>query len=226
MEETPELETLRQAAVDSLRTSVSEKDEQENSREETQASEKICPSCGERYPDTANFCAKCGTALILEQKPEQTNIMPEQAQQEPSTEEASVQIPVTQTKKERYFEETTLLGFTNFGETSVLDGGGMGGNYFTPYLIRSNGGEKVFITKRNFLIGKSAQQADYSIQNTAVSRVHAQINAVGNEYYIVDQNSTNHTYVNGKQIEASTSVKIVDGDEIKLADEVLTFHLS
>ena len=87
-------------------------------------------------------------------------------------------------------------------------------------------GEKVFITKRNFIIGKSNERADYTVKNNgAISRVHAEITVVGDEYYIIDKGSTNHTYVNGSMIEAESSVRIYDGDEIKLANEKFTFHL-
>lgn len=127
----------------------------------------------------------------------------------------------------KMYGETTLLGFTNYGETSILGAGAGGiGTFDTPNLIREMTGEKVFVTKRNFIIGKSNERADYTVKNNnAISRVHAEITVVGDEYYIIDKGSTNHTYVNNSMIQPESSVRIYDGDEIKLANEKFTFHL-
>ena len=132
--------------------------------------------------------------------------------------------PKNEASAERsYNGETTLLGFTNFGETSVL--GGVPA-FETPNLVRVKTNEKIFITKRSFLIGKNPQKNDYAVEdNSAVSRVHAEITVVGSEYYIIDKGSTNHTYVNNTQIPSASSVRIFDGDEIKIANEVFIFHL-
>lgn len=221
-EAAPELAMLKQVAAESL---ISKEPEPQEELSEEAVPQKVCPQCAARYATSANFCAKCGTALVPEpsEEPEPKEPAQEQAQQEDCAQNTP-QVPIIQEKQERYFEETTLLGFTNYGETSVL-GGVMSGNYLTPCLIRKENGEKVFITKRAFVIGKSADRADFVISNSAVSRVHAQITATGNDYYITDQNSTNHTYVNGQQIAENTSVQIFDGDEIQLANEVFEFHL-
>ena len=133
--------------------------------------------------------------------------------------------PVPQPVADNMHDGTTLLGFTNFGETSILGGNAMG-SFNTPNLVRQTTNEKIFITKRNFLIGKSSERADYTVtNNNAISRVHAEISVVGNEYYVVDKNSTNKTYVNNRIVNPDTSVQIFEGDEIKLANEVFTFHL-
>ena len=44
------------------------------------------------------------------------------------------------------------------------------------------------------------------------------------KFYIVDLNSTNHVYVDGKAIPADTPIPIIDGTKIRLADELFTFN--
>ena len=42
-------------------------------------------------------------------------------------------------------------------------------------------------------------------------------------YYVVDKNSTNHTYVNDEMITSNIKVEIKDGDVIRLANEKFAF---
>ena len=198
---------------------------------------KVCPGCGLEYEFEANFCLKCGSKLEAKAVDSSENIgfeedfetqapvkeEPKDYESEPSSSSESEEQTFREPEQEQGFGETTLLGFTNFGETSVL--GGQASSFSTPNLVRNSTGEKVFITKRNFIIGKSVDSADFVINNNAVSRTHAEITAIGNEYYIKDKNSTNHTYVNNQILSPEEAKQIFEGDEIKLADESLIFHL-
>ena len=66
---------------------------------------------------------------------------------------------------------------------------------------------------------------DYQIKdNPAVSRLHAELITKDEGYFIKDSNSTNNTFVNGKEIESGEEVQIFDGDEIIMADETFEFH--
>lgn len=122
------------------------------------------------------------------------------------------------------YAETTLLGFTNFGETTVLDSSAVFGN--TPNIVRLSTGEKIYITKRNFLVGKSRSKVDYTVENNEViSRIHCEISTVGNDYYVIDRGSTNGTYLNGCRVQPQVAEKISDGDEIKLANEIFKFNV-
>lgn len=118
------------------------------------------------------------------------------------------------------FNETTVLSPLS-GETTVL--GGV--NEITgPRLTRIKTGEKISVDKPVFRIGKERSYVDYFIlDNTAISRSHANIITAGNEYFIEDTNSTNHTFVNGKMISANEKVKLSNGDNIRLANEEFCF---
>ena len=93
-----------------------------------------------------------------------------------------------------------------------------------PYLIRKKNNEKVFISKSVFKIGKENSYVDYFIgDNTAVSRSHASIIVKGDNYYIMDTNSKNHTYVDGNMIQPNLEVPMKPGMKIRLADEEFEF---
>lgn len=96
-----------------------------------------------------------------------------------------------------------------------------------PYLIRINTFDRTDVNKPVFRIGKERSYVDYFVQNnSAVSRLHADIITRGNQYFIKDNNSTNHTYINGRELTPETENEIFDGDELTLANEVFEFHVS
>ena len=57
----------------------------------------------------------------------------------------------------------------------------------------------------------------------AVSRQHARIVKVGDDYLVEDMNSRNGTHVNDERIEGR--VKLSEGDVLKICDLTFTFHL-
>jgi len=63
------------------------------------------------------------------------------------------------------------------------------------------------------------------ISGNTVSRHHATIYSNNEKYYVRDENSSNHTYVNGKQIAPFTEIEIVDEDRIRLANEEIIFTI-
>ncbi len=96
-----------------------------------------------------------------------------------------------------------------------------------PYFIRTSNFDRIDINKPVFRVGKERSYVDYFVQNnSAVSRLHADIITNGKRYYIKDNNSTNGTYVNGIEIPVENEVEIFDGDEITLANEIFEFHVN
>lgn len=118
--------------------------------------------------------------------------------------------------------------FDGSNETTVLSGTSVIKNNQTayPYMLRLNNYEKVFINKPSFRIGKERSYVDYFVvNNTAVSRIHADIITENGKYYIIDNNSTNHTFINGKVIPENQKVQLSDGDAVMLANEPFEFHI-
>lgn len=95
-----------------------------------------------------------------------------------------------------------------------------------PYLIRKRTREKIVINRNLFKLGKEAAYVDYCISdNPTVSRNHADIVKKQDGYYLIDKNSLNHSFVNGKKLVADEYRKLENGCLIQLADEVFEFFV-
>lgn len=124
------------------------------------------------------------------------------------------------------FGNTTVLNNGKIGETTVLSGDLQQTQAVRPHLLRNKNNEIINLTKPVFRIGKEKSYVDYFVSdNTAVSRSHANIITRGNKYYIVDTNSTNHTFVNEKMIPSNAETEIHHGDKIRLGNEDFEFKL-
>lgn len=78
---------------------------------------------------------------------------------------------------------------------------------------------KFHITIPVFIIGKNKNAVHGAIIfNEAISRMHCKIIFNKGIYFVVDLNSANGTYINGKKITSNQPEQIVDGDIIKLAN--------
>ena len=124
------------------------------------------------------------------------------------------------------FGETTILGGGPIGETTVLSAAAMAPQEVKPFLIRTKNNEKIPLDKPVFRIGKEKSYVDYFIgDNTAISRSHANIISRNGEYFVVDTNSTNHTYLNGQMLASNVETKITSGAKIRLANEDFEFKI-
>lgn len=103
------------------------------------------------------------------------------------------------------------------GATELLD------EIFIPQLvfssIKNSDDINIIIDKKEFTIGKSENEADGVISiNNAISRKHCMILHKECQHYIMDMNSSNGTFVNGKRLIGNQKLLIKDGDKIKLAN--------
>lgn len=69
-----------------------------------------------------------------------------------------------------------------------------------------------------FFFGKLRTQVNSRIESPAVSRFHAKIEHLGEEYYLVDLNSTNGTFLNGERLKGQERRKLAPMDRIRFAD--------
>ena len=124
------------------------------------------------------------------------------------------------------FGETTVLRKAAAGETTVLSALQQEPNKFAPHLLRVKTKEKIALNKPVFRVGKERSYVDYFVgDNTAVSRGHANFITREQDVFVVDTNSTNHTFVNGEMIPSNTEHKLENGDMVKLANEEFEFHM-
>lgn len=123
------------------------------------------------------------------------------------------------------FGETTVLNAAS-GETTVLNAVQPCAQNPAPQLVRLKNNERIPLNKPVFRIGKERSYVDYFVgDNPAISRSHANIITRDGAYFIVDTNSTNHTYVNGMLIQSNVETKLSHGDKIRLANEEFEFKL-
>ena len=90
-------------------------------------------------------------------------------------------------------------------------------------VLRRCTGEKFEVVIPSTRIGSSPRDTEICVSNNPViSRLHARIECVDNEFYLVDNHSTNHTYLNGRQV-GETPVRLEDGEVFVLANEEFVF---
>ena len=135
-------------------------------------------------------------------------------------------------------QEAVGNGGRNFGDTTVLHSGFRGEetsvlNYTKapdtpkqPYLLRIKNGERIPITGNIFRLGKEEKFVDYVIHdNEAISRSHANIISRNGRYFLQDNNSTNHSFLNGQQCVSNVELPLQDKASIRLGNEEFQFLL-
>ena len=127
------------------------------------------------------------------------------------------------------FGETTVLGGAGgaIGETTVLGASSAkAAPQPRPMLLRLKNNERINIDKPVYRIGKERSYVNYFIgDNSAISRSHANIITRDGKYFVMDTNSTNHTFVNGSMIQSNVEVPLEHGTMLRLADEEFEFKL-
>ena len=91
------------------------------------------------------------------------------------------------------------------------------------FLIRIIKSEKFKINKIKYVVGSNGENADCVVDNSSVSRQHAYIIYDEGKYYIVDNNSTNKTFLDGEMIQPLKSVELYNGALIQFSDELFQF---
>lgn len=115
--------------------------------------------------------------------------------------------------------------FTDKAKTAAAGGEG-GEKKPVPMLTRTKNGERILIDKPMFKIGTSRESCDMVVtDNRYISRIHAYIITRNGRYFIIDRNSTNKTYVNGKAILAETEAELFDNTQVRLANEDMVFNI-
>lgn len=82
-----------------------------------------------------------------------------------------------------------------------------------------NIGDKFLIDKSKFTIGRNLE-SDIFLDDITVSRKHAILKKVGEDFIIIDSGSLNGSYVNGELVENAT---LKDGDRIQIGKYIFLF---
>ena len=104
----------------------------------------------------------------------------------------------------------------NYGETVVLSAGQTEG---PASLVSREPGElaTIYLDRDLMVIGKMENAADAVISLPTVSRIHAKIRKVDEEYYLSDLNSRNGTSVNGRLLKTGEEYQLQDEDQVEFA---------
>ena len=112
---------------------------------------------------------------------------------------------------DEYEEGTTALG---------VDNGGLP----KPFLIETETGAKIVVTKEVFKLGRDPKQADYASNNKVVGRIHAELVTSDGEYFVIDKHSRNGSYLNGVKLYPMKRTKL-NTRIVKLANQEFVFKL-
>ena len=93
------------------------------------------------------------------------------------------------------------------------------------YIIRNLNGEKITIDVTPFTIGKDSSNMDFVLNNDSVSRHHATIIYENGDYFIMDNNSTNGTTIEGIKLQPGEKGEIGNGYIISLGNESFQAHI-
>lgn len=190
-----------------------------------------CPNCHIRLPKGTSYCTQCGTKVSGNTSRTDRQVYDpfndNGDDDEPNGDIERQTPPEKHDRKDNtqgLSDGTTVLG-ADPGETTVLGSEELDTPNF-PYLIRNKNNEKIMVDKPSFRIGKERKYSDYFVSdNNAVSRSHADIITREKRYYIIDLNSTNKTYVDGRAIAIEKEIEIFDGTKLRLANEDFVFYI-
>ncbi len=195
---------------------------------------KFCPSCGYTIMPNARFCVSCGEKLKLEEisienkesKEAEPQIEPQKEYKMKPEEWRSTEV-IPQPDPNSYngnisaVSGTTVLSYEETGGTTCLNSG----EITYPYLIWEKTEEKILVDKPVFRIGKEREYCDFFVMNNStVSRSHADIITDEGRYYIKDLGSTNGTYLDCRMIAPQNKVEIFSGTKIRLSNEDFIFY--
>ncbi|MGL5150376.1 MAG: FHA domain-containing protein [Clostridium sp.] len=98
-------------------------------------------------------------------------------------------------------------------------------NEIIAYLVSNNNGanERITVNKEEYIIGRLKQQVDYPIQNQTVGKIHAKLCYRNSDFYLIDLESKNGTFINGERVIALKEYKLSDGDEVSFSNSPYIF---
>lgn len=186
---------------------------------------------GQKVPDVSSMKNTAGNAMqpvvASAKEPAVLTSQPNVAQQGASTSSTvNIQPNPVISGHPASFGETVVLNAGMTGDTTVLNSAMVNNPVITPHLIRIKDGKKVYINKPIFRIGKEKSYVDFFIgDNSAISRSHANILIREDKYFVVDTNSTNHTYIDGNILQSNSEYEIFHGTKLRFANEDFEFKI-
>lgn len=194
----------------------------------TRTQDVECPNCKARLKKGTNYCSACGAKISGNTgntgKGVYDPLSGTGGKVIEAVEDEDREIIVRKDNTQGLSDGTTVLG-ADPGGTTVLGSEELEDPVY-PYLFREKTEEKIFVDKPSFRIGAERKYVDYWVNdNSTVSRSHADILTREKRYFIIDLNSTNKTYVDGRAIPVEKEIELFDGTRIRLSNEEFVFHI-
>lgn len=124
-------------------------------------------------------------------------------------------------EKEKKEDQIPIVNENYNGETVILKKDRPTG---IPCLKEKDGQEVVEINKKSLLIGRMESFVDYVINSSAVGKIHAEILDAGGDFYVMDCNSRNGTFLNDSRIVPNTKIKVSNNDVLRFANKEFVFY--
>ena len=186
-----------------------------------------CPNCKTKLKKGTNYCHACGAKVSGNTGNTAKGVYDPLADTGGDAVVDDVveeEVMIRKGNTQGLSDGTTVLG-ADPGGTTVLGSEELEAPVF-PYLIREKTEEKISVNKHSFRIGAERKYVDYWVNdNSTVSRSHADILTREKRYFIIDLNSTNKTYVDGRAIPVEKEIELFDGTRIRLSNEEFVFHI-
>ena len=107
------------------------------------------------------------------------------------------------------------------------DPGSVTTSRMTPEAIKHPTRFRCEIPNGTVILGNVGEYADIEIPGSPyIGRRHCKIIFLGGNYLVSDQDSKNHTYLNGKMLAPHHREVLHDGDELRLAGSTFRVHIS
>ncbi len=188
------------------------------------SNERVCPKCGNKQNIVFPFCTQCGNDM--NGIPGGVNISVPQ----PAAPMNNVP-PIPDMQQNMQMMQG---GFPSSAQPSVGNSGvpampadEPAAPAKTAYLVRKSNNETYQITGAECKIGRDKGTNDYVVKNNKyIGHNHCHIINRNGEYFIIDDNSKNHTYVDNIMLVPNTGLKLVNGQIIKLANEEFEFKIN
>lgn len=189
--------------------------------------EVVCPNCKTKLKKGTNYCHVCGAKVSGNTGNTGKGVYDPLADTGGDAvvdDAVEKEVVIHKDNTQGLSDGTTVLG-ADPGGTTVLGSEELEAPVF-PYLIREKTEEKISVNKPSFRIGAERKYVDYWVNdNSTVSRSHADILTREKRYFIIDLNSTNKTYVDGRAIPVQKEIELFDGTRIRLSNEEFVFHI-
>lgn len=90
-------------------------------------------------------------------------------------------------------------------------------------LKATDGSSIIEINKKSFLLGRMESLVDSVISGSAIGKIHSEVVKEGDDFYIVDCNSKNGTFINDKRLTPNTKQKVLNNDLVRFANKEFRF---